>query len=267
MEQQAAAVVVVSRKATDPVRGGLKQIRRGRGCDKFVVAVVGLAAAPTGPLAEASLSITTAEPPLLLPSSPLHFLSLSFFVREQERSGGGILELMEQEIGGGGAGDLLRRQSSSTSLAFPSVRTASEPKLKVRLSCHLQELYLLHEIELAEFGGGDGAWGRVWLRRDPPLLRGAASSTAIAALLAGDCAERLPPTTASATLAAPQPSQPLHTAAAAVAAALAAAPCRRQWSRGREAQQGEEKERERDNMDLAHIILWADLDPTCQKPR
>lgn len=55
MEQQAAAVVVVSGKATDPVRGGLKQIRRGRGCDKFVAAVVGLAAAPTGPLAEASL--------------------------------------------------------------------------------------------------------------------------------------------------------------------------------------------------------------------
>uniref|UniRef100_A0A0D3GQA7 Uncharacterized protein n=1 Tax=Oryza barthii TaxID=65489 RepID=A0A0D3GQA7_9ORYZ len=250
MEQQAAAVVVVSGKATDPVRGGLKQIRRGRGCDKFVAAVVGLAAAPTGPLAEASLVAAW----------------------QQERSGGGILELMEQEIGGGGAGDLLRRQSSSTSLAFPSVRTAGEPKLKVRLSCRLQELYLLHEIELAlellgdvEFGGGDGAWGHVWLRRDPPLLRGAASSTAIAALLAGDCAERLPPTTASATLAAPQPSQPLHTAAVAVATALAAAPCRRQWSRGREAQQGEERERE--NMDLAHIILWADLDPTCQKPR
>ncbi|BAT01244.1 Os07g0436475 [Oryza sativa Japonica Group] len=162
---------------------------------------------------------------------------------------------MEQEIGGGGAGDLLRRQSSSTSLAFPSVRTAGEPKLKVRLSCRLQELYLLHEIELAselellgdvEFGGGDGAWGRVWLRRDPPLLRGAASSTAIAALLAGDCVERLPPMTASATLAAPQPSQPLHIATAAVAATLAAAPCRRQWSRGRETQQGEEKERERE---------------------
>uniref|UniRef100_A0A0E0HZN2 Uncharacterized protein n=1 Tax=Oryza nivara TaxID=4536 RepID=A0A0E0HZN2_ORYNI len=229
MEQQAAAVVVVSGKATDPVRGGLKQIRRGRGCDKFVAAVVGLAAAPTGPLAEASLVAAW----------------------QQERSGGGILELMEQEIGDGGAGDLLRRQSSSTSLAFPSVRTAVE-------------LELLGDVE---FGGGDEAWGRVWLRRDPPLLRGAASSTAIAALFASNCAERLPPTTASATLAAPQPSQPLHIAAATVAAALAAAPCRRQWSRGRETQQREEKERERDNMDLAHIILWADLDPTCQKPR
>jgi hypothetical protein len=108
-------------------------------------------------------SITTVEPPLLLSSSPLHFLSLSFFVPEQERSGGGILELMEQEIGDGGAGDLLRRQSSSTSLAFPSVRTAGEPKLKVRLSCRLQELYLLHEIELAS--GARAAWGcRVWRR-------------------------------------------------------------------------------------------------------
>nr|BAC80112.1 selenium-binding protein-like [Oryza sativa Japonica Group] len=233
MEKQAAAVVVVSGKATDPVRGGLKQIRRGRGCDKFVAAVVGLAAAPTDD-GDGGANKTW-RPAAVLLELPCTARS------QQERSGGGILELMEQEIGGGGAGDLLRRQSSSTSLAFPSVRTAGEPKLKVRLSCRLQELYLLHEIELAselellgdvEFGGGDGAWGRVWLRRDPPLLRGAASSTAIAALLAGDCVERLPPMTASATLAAPQPSQPLHIATAAVAATLAAAPCRLQPGTG-----------------------------------
>uniref|UniRef100_A0A0E0BPX1 Uncharacterized protein n=1 Tax=Oryza glumipatula TaxID=40148 RepID=A0A0E0BPX1_9ORYZ len=71
------------------------------------------------------------------------------YTSSQERSGGGILELVEQEISGGGEGDSLRRRSSSTSPAFPSTQTAGEPELKVCLSCRLQELYLLHEIDRA----------------------------------------------------------------------------------------------------------------------
>uniref|UniRef100_A0A0E0EG37 Uncharacterized protein n=1 Tax=Oryza meridionalis TaxID=40149 RepID=A0A0E0EG37_9ORYZ len=128
--------------------------------------------------------------------------------RRGERSSNGILELVEQ----------------GTHCVFPSARTAGERELKVRLSCRLQELYLLHEIELA--GGARAAWGRRVRRRRrglgtrvaparSALSRRAASSTAVAALLAGDCAQRLPPATASATLVALPPSQQLHAAAAA----------------------------------------------------